>query len=82
MNIPIVATQVGGNPEVVVDGETGYLVPPNDSQTLARYILEVLDDTQRLLKMGRAGHCRVEEVFSLDKTLANTTALYQEILES
>ncbi len=80
MNIPIVATEVGGNLEAVVDGETGYLVPPNDSQALAKYILEVLDDTQKLSKMGRAGRKRVEEVFSLEQTLANTSGLYREIL--
>jgi glycosyltransferase involved in cell wall biosynthesis len=81
MNIPVVATQVGGIPEVVVSGETGYLVPPNDPQTLARYIMKILNDTPKLRKMGQAGRQRAEKIFSLKQTLSNTIDLYRKILD-
>jgi glycosyltransferase involved in cell wall biosynthesis len=77
---PVVATRVGGIPEVVVDGETGYLVPPGEPEKLAQSILAILEDDRK--KIGRAGRRRVEEVFSLEKTLAETSRLYRAILES
>jgi glycosyltransferase involved in cell wall biosynthesis len=74
---PVVATEVGGIPEVVAHGETGYLVPPGEPEKLARSILDLLEDD----RMGLAGRQRVEKIFSLEKTLTNTCNMYQEILE-
>ncbi|GGO01000.1 glycosyltransferase family 4 protein [Haloarcula pellucida] len=56
---PVVASSVGGIPEMVVDGETGVLVPPHDPTTLAETLDRLLDDPERLRAMGRAGHQRL-----------------------
>ena len=76
----VVATRVGGIPEVVVPGETGFLAPSAEPEKLARSILKALDcDGQ---KMGLTGRRRVEEIFSLEKTLNNICRLYREVLRS
>ncbi|WP_277541514.1 glycosyltransferase family 4 protein [Haloarcula laminariae] len=56
---PVVASNVGGIPEMVVDGETGVLVPPNDPATLTATLSSLLDDPERLREMGAAGHQRL-----------------------
>lgn len=56
---PVVATAVGGIPEMVVDDETGVLVPPKDPETLAATLDGLLDEPDRLRAMGRAGHRRL-----------------------
>ncbi|MFC7068747.1 glycosyltransferase family 4 protein [Halobaculum lipolyticum] len=56
---PVVASAVGGIPEMVVDGETGVLTPPRDPATLTRVLEELLDDPERLRAMGEAGHRRL-----------------------
>lgn len=55
MGLPVVATRVGGNPELVRDGETGYLVPFNDENALARAVLALLADRERAQFMGEKG---------------------------
>ncbi len=62
--VPVVATAVGGTPEVVEDGVNGYLVPPGDASALASRILDVVGDDERRLAMGEAGHRRVSEEFT------------------
>ncbi|WP_254273449.1 glycosyltransferase family 4 protein [Haloarcula marina] len=56
---PVLASNVGGIPEMVVDGDTGVLVPPKDPQTLSRTLDSLLDDPARLREMGAAGHQRL-----------------------
>jgi hypothetical protein len=63
---PVVATAVGGTPEVVVEGETGLLVPPGDPERLAAAIRSVLDDRELARRMGEAGRIRVAERFSVE----------------
>lgn len=76
----VVATNVGGISEVVDHGKTGCLAPPGKPKKLGRAILDMLDGDYHM--MGRAGRRRVEEVFNLEQTVANTCRLYWEILES
>ncbi len=52
---PVVATAVGGTPELVLDGETGLLVPPGDVDALADALADVLDDPERARRLGEAG---------------------------
>jgi glycosyltransferase involved in cell wall biosynthesis len=61
---PVVATTVGGTPEAVVDGVTGYLVPPAEPAALAEAVNRVLADPARAKAMGRAGRARAKESFS------------------
>lgn len=73
---PVVATAVGGTPEVVVDGETGLLVPPDDVGALADALARVLGDPERARRMGEAGRTRVEREFSLAAAAERVLSLY------
>lgn len=79
---PVVATRVGGNPEIVVHGETGLLVPPADGDALARAILSILEDKEVASRFGKAGRTRVEEKFSLDVMLRNYENLFEQVINS
>jgi glycosyltransferase involved in cell wall biosynthesis len=76
---PVVATPVGGTPEVVVDGETGLLVPPRDHEALAGAIGRLLADPKLRGRMGEAGRRRAEERFSLDAMTGRFLQIYDEI---
>jgi glycosyltransferase involved in cell wall biosynthesis len=78
--LPVVATRVGGVPEVVVDGETGLLVPPRDPDALSEAILTLLQDPDLRQKMGQAGQERVREYFSVERMVEETEALYERLL--
>jgi L-malate glycosyltransferase len=80
--VPVVATNVGGNPEVVEQGETGFLVPPRDTASLARAICLLLDDRERASRFGRAGRQRVARHFSIEKMVHDTEHLYLELLHT
>ncbi len=73
----IVATRVGGIPEVVVDGETGLLVPPRDPHALAAAIIRLLKDPALRERMGRAGFERVRTRFSAARMVDETVGLYR-----
>jgi len=78
--LPTVATDVGGNAEVVVDGITGHLVPPADPNRLAAVLLDLLSDPQRRQRMGQAGRERVLTTFSIDAMVAATQNVYERLL--
>lgn len=80
--LPVVATAVGGNPEAVRDGVTGYLVPPRDSRALAEAVLRILDLPDRGRALGRAGRERVLEEFQLDTMVRRYEALYDDLLST
>jgi glycogen synthase len=77
---PVVASRVGGIPEVVVDGETGRLVPPGDEAALARALRDALADPARARRMGEAGRRRVEAHFSWDRIADRTLAVYRDAI--
>ncbi len=64
--LPVVATRVGGNPEVVIDGDTGFLVPPQNPESLAAAIVRVHQDPVLGRELGRRGRQRVEKEFSVN----------------
>jgi glycosyltransferase involved in cell wall biosynthesis len=74
--VPVVATAVGGIPELVTDGETGRLVPTGDPMALARAVLELLDEPMRAAELGRAGRRRIEETYSFDRMVDAFSTLY------
>jgi sugar transferase (PEP-CTERM/EpsH1 system associated) len=80
VGLPVVATAVGGTPEVVVDGVTGLLVPSGDSDALAQSIARLLCDPDLRYKMGQAGRERVVNHFSVERTVEQTERLYEQLL--
>jgi len=64
--LPVVATAVGGIPEVIVDGRTGHLVPPGDPAALARQLLQLRQDDTARAAMGQAARARVRAAFSFE----------------
>jgi sugar transferase (PEP-CTERM/EpsH1 system associated) len=81
VGLPVIATNVGGNPEVVRHGATGLLVPPQDSRALADALLQILSDPDRRQKMGRRGRERVETHFSLSAMARNYERIYEQALK-
>lgn len=79
---PVVASQVGGVSEAVVDGETGFLVPAGDASSLATAIGRLLGDPLLGSRMGAAGRRRVQERFGLSRMVAEMEALYEERLDA
>lgn len=77
---PVVATRVGGLPEVIQDGETGHLVPPGDPEGLAQAIGRVLDDPQTAQAMGQRGRALVQERYSWTRIAALTKQVYERVL--
>jgi glycosyltransferase involved in cell wall biosynthesis len=77
--VPVVATAVGGIPEVVVDGTTGLLVPLRDPQALAAALRALTDDPARARVMGEAGRARVHERFRAADSIARTLEVYDEL---
>jgi len=80
--VPVVTTTVGGNPEVVVDGETGFLVPPKNPAALAEAICRVLRTPGLRNALGQAGRRRVIEHFSNERMIRNVEQLYGELLDA
>ncbi len=80
MERPVVASALGGLPEVVQDGVTGRLVPPEDPAALADVVALLLDDPAALRAMGQAGRQRVLDVFGWDRYVDAYEALYQDVL--
>jgi glycosyltransferase involved in cell wall biosynthesis len=74
--IPVVATNVDGVPEAVIDQETGILVPPQISTELAKGILHILDNPEISLSMGQAGNDRVKQMFTRGKMLEKLEQVY------
>ncbi len=78
---PVVATRVGGLPEVVVDGETGLLVQKDDSGALAGAVAFLLDHPEQAMSMGNAGRLRAREVFSLARYVDAYDSLYRRLIQ-
>ena len=75
-SLPVVATNVGGTPEIVLDGSTGVLVPRQDPQALAGAILGLATKPSRARELGAAGRRRVEEQFSVDRMVDRYAEAY------
>jgi glycosyltransferase involved in cell wall biosynthesis len=78
--LPVVATAVGGVPELVSDGRTGFLVPRGDVAALAARLRVLLLNEEKRLVMGAAGRARAREEFSIERMVAAVAAVYDEVL--
>ncbi len=79
--VPVVATWVGGNPEIIEDGVSGLLVPPRDSAKLANAMLAVLENPSLAASFSAAGKYRIAKVFSLERSIREVERLYQKLIE-
>lgn len=80
--VPIVASNVGGISEVVLDGETGYLVPPANIQLFAEKVLRLLANENLRNRMGGRGRSLVEQFYTWRKVVEKTEKIYEKIGES
>ncbi len=80
--VPVVATDVGGIPEIIKDNETAVLVPPRDFKELAEAIISLLKDSKKREKMAVAGRDWVRDKFGTEEMMHKTTALYKELIRA
>ena len=80
LGVPVVATSVGGVPEVIEDGVSGWLVPPAEPQALADAILGAITDRERAAQAGTAGRGRLEAEFTLGRMTEEYLELYSRLL--
>jgi glycosyltransferase involved in cell wall biosynthesis len=78
--LPCVATDVGGNPEVVIDGQTGFLVPTENPHALATQIIALLRDRDLMGRMGQAGRRTVQLKFTVQHMVDRVALLYDQLL--
>lgn len=79
---PVVATDVGGNSEVILNNKSGYIVPPGDSEALAAAMVKMmaLPEAERQA-MGKAGRAHIEANYSLERVVDQWEGLYRELLQ-
>jgi len=80
MRRSVIATDCGGNRELVADGEVGLVVPPRDIDSLAKALARLIDDPDLRRRLGTAGRRRVVEHFSAEKRIDRLEALYRQVL--
>jgi glycosyltransferase involved in cell wall biosynthesis len=78
--LPVVATRVGGNPELVVDGETGLLVPPADPVAMAAAVRTYFLEASQLARHGEAGRKRAVAQFGIGAMVSGYLTLYDAVL--
>lgn len=78
--LPVVASNIGAIPESIVDGTTGILFPPGDSQAAAAAIAALLEDETLRRRMGKAGRERVVQNFRIEQWVQNTIDLYEKLM--
>ena len=78
--LPVVASALGGNLEIIQDGTTGLLVPPQDSQALAAALIRLLSDEDLADRIAQAGHDYVTRSFSFERLVADIDTLYAKLL--
>ncbi len=79
---PVIATAVGGNPELVRDGETGILIPPNDPDALVQAALKLYRNPELRKSMGYSARQRAEKYFSLEKMIKQVENFYIQLNEN
>jgi glycosyltransferase involved in cell wall biosynthesis len=79
--LPMIVTNVGGNPEAIIDGESGRVVPPCDPVAIGKAILQLATDRELRTRLGTAARRRVEKEFSIERCVQKHAALYEELLQ-
>jgi glycosyltransferase involved in cell wall biosynthesis len=79
---PVVATNVGGAAEAVIEGETGFLVGSDDDETMSQRLAMLLEDLEKVIGMGEAARKTVDDKFSSAVQLSKTIKLYEQCLSN
>ncbi len=80
LGVPVIASAAGGNPELVLDGNSGLLVPPRDSAAMAAAVRRLLTDASLAARLARGGRERVEKGFSSEVRLDRIETLYSRLI--
>jgi glycosyltransferase involved in cell wall biosynthesis len=78
--LPVIASRVGGNAELIDDGETGLLVPPEDSSALSSALLKLLRDPGLAQRIAQGGHESTVRNFSFERLVGEVDELYSDLL--
>jgi sugar transferase (PEP-CTERM/EpsH1 system associated) len=78
--IPVIATEVGGNPEIVINNQTGFLIPRTNLNQLTEKIDLLINNPELVNNFGKNGRKRVEEMFTIEKMVSEYQSLYQAII--
>ncbi|ODS34147.1 MAG: putative glycosyltransferase [Candidatus Scalindua rubra] len=78
---PVIATNVGGIPEVVIDGKTGILIPPKDTEGFSSAIIKLYNNPELSKRMGLAGYRRTKNIFNIETTVHELEDLYSELIK-
>jgi glycosyltransferase involved in cell wall biosynthesis len=81
LEIPVIASDTGGNAELVKNGETGLVVPPGDPQALANAISTMANDRQGVAEMGKRSRVRIKEYFDHEQAVVGYRAFFEEMVE-
>jgi glycosyltransferase involved in cell wall biosynthesis len=82
VGLPVVSTTTGSIPDVVAEGDSGFLVPPRDADALADRIGRLLTDAELRAAMGRRGRQSVERSYSIDRMVDELERVYQRVMAS
>ena len=78
--LPVISTAVGGIPEMITDGKSGFLSQAKDSASLASHLVRLSQDAALQKSVAEAGHVRAEESFSIQSMLSGYANMYQEMI--
>ncbi len=78
---PVIATNVGGIPEIVIDGKTGILVPPKNTEGFSSAIIKLYNNPELSRRMGLAGYRRAKNIFNIETTVRELENLYSELIK-
>ena len=81
MGKPVIATEVGGIPEIVTSGVNGLLIPPEEPAALAKAMVQVLGDPESARRLGEAGRRLVEQEYTVEKMAEKVYRVYQKVYE-
>ena len=81
-SLPVVATRVGGIPELIRNEEEGLLVPPGDPAALAQALIRLCNEPETCLRLGRQGRARVEKFFTLERKIVETEKLCESLIQT
>ena len=79
-SLPVVASDIPATREIIVDGETGFLINADDPKSSSKRVIELLLNDKKSRKMGERGHARVTQTFTIEKMVDKTIAVYENVL--